>query len=837
MKKLSSHRKNFKERGSESRWKLSYDWFEPDQEGLREALCTLGNGYFGTRGAACESKASGVHYPGTYMAGVYDKLPTRLAGKTIFNEDFVNVPNWLFLTFRIGESEWMTPSSGKILTYKQELDVKRGVLKKIVRVKDIRGRITLIETQRLVHMQDPHRAAIRYCVTPENYEGLIVVRAAIDGNVVNSGVSRYAQLNSLHLKPLKMGTFGKRGVIYLSSKTIQSKIEIAEAARVRLFRNGKEFKPQKHIFKKKKNSICQDFRFFAHKKQRYEIEKIVALYSSRKQSSKYTQGLPYLKRSHSRNPLKAAINSVKDSLRFDSYLSSHEKEWENLWKVFDITTGGDHFSQMVLRLHTFHLLQTASKHNIYIDAGLPARGLHGEAYRGHIFWDGIFIMPFYNLHMPDISRSLLMYRYRRLAAARKYAKKNGYQGAMFPWQSASTGEEETQVIHLNPLSGQWGPDYSSIQRHVSFAVAYNVWQYWKSTGDIDFLSRYGAEIFLSIAHFGSSLLKFSHKDGRFHTYGVMGPDEFHEKLPGSSKPGLKDNAYTNILIAWMLAKSQEILAILPVKARGALLKKIGLSESDVTRWNQMARNIRIIINDKGIISQFDGYFKLKELDWKLYRQKYGVIQRMDRILKAEGKSPDDYKVSKQADVLMIFYLFSLGEVRWLFRTLGYRIDRNIMKRNFDYYLKRTSHGSTLSRVVHCYVAHLLGRNNESRRWFRDVMESDIFDTQGGTAPEGIHAGVMGGSVDIVMRGFAGINVYDDRIKIEPRLPQEWSNLKLNFTHWNRQFVLSITRRYIDIFISGKRSKTIGVPVQIRGKMYSLNIGRHYKIPLKSLKNK
>ena len=189
-------------------------------------------------------------------------------------------------------------------------------------------------------------------------------------------------------------------------------------------------------------------------------------------------------------------------------------------------------------------MQTASTHNTLIDAGLPARGLHGEAYRGHIFWDSLFVMHFFNLHLPNVAKSLLIYRYRRLAQARQSAKINGFRGAMFPWQSGLSGREETPVSHLNPLSGKWGPDYSHFQRHVSFAIAYNIWEYWQRTNDLDFLKHHGAEMILSIAQFGASLTKYSPQDGRYHIEGVMGPDEFHEKLPHRGKPGFKDNAYT-----------------------------------------------------------------------------------------------------------------------------------------------------------------------------------------------------------------------------------------------------------------------------------------------------
>jgi trehalose/maltose hydrolase-like predicted phosphorylase/ActR/RegA family two-component response regulator len=801
-------------------WRLVYEGFRPAEEGLREALCTLGNGYFATRGAASESGASRIHYPGTYIAGVYNKLPTHIAGRTVYNEDLVNCPNWLFLTFKIDAGAWVNLAHSRILFYRQQLDMRRGLLLKKMCLEDAKGRRTIIEAQRFIHMRQPHHAAIRYLIRPQNYEGRITVISALDGTVQNTGVARYRQLNCRHLRLCKLGDYSRNG-IYLLVKTSHSQINIAQAARLRVFTDNKEIRPVGKTLIINQKKIAQEFEIFVHKGGCCEIEKSVAVYTSK---DKDMRG----------EPLESAINSVQTCARFHILFKSHWQVWDELWRKFDIVIEGDSFAQKVIRLHTFHLLQTASFHNTRIDAGLPARGLHGEAYRGHIFWDGLFTMPFFDLHMPQVSRALLLYRYRRLAAARRYAQKNGYAGAMFPWQSGSTGEEETQIIHLNPMSGKWGPDYSRLQRHVSFAIAYNVWQYWKKTGDIDFFMHYGAEILLSIAQFATSLAKYSPKDGRYHTKGVMGPDEFHEKFPRAPKPGLKDNAYTNILIVWTLLKAQQALEILPRRHKRRLFVKLGVNRKELYLWEDISRRMNIVINKEGIVSQFDGYFKLRELNWAAYRQKYGNIQRMDRILKAEGKSPNDYKVAKQADVLMIFYLFTLSEAKDLFQRLGYDFSYELLKKNYEYYIRRTSHGSTLSKVVHCYVAYLVGKLQESWQWFLDVLRSDIYDIQGGTTPEGIHMGVMGGSIDITRSIFAGITIVDgyERIKIEPNLPLNWTGISLKFCYRSDWIFLSVTEREITILIQGKKGKLFSVPVEIYGKLHHFVRGKTYRIHLK-----
>ena len=800
-------------------WKIVYDRFKPAKEGLREALCTLGNGYFGTRGAMAETSASRIHYPGTYLAGGYNKLATSIAGRVAMNEDFVNCPNWLLLMFKIGSGEWIIPSENKILSYKQELDMRRGLLTVKIRIQDQMRRRTMITMQRIVHMAEPHRAAIKYTIMPEDYEGNITIRSALDGTVKNTGVARYRQLNSRHLKLCSIGSFSKNG-IYLSVKTTRSKLVIGQAARVRIFVGGKEKRPPSEIVVKKKKMICQDFGVFVGRRQCCVVEKVVSMYTSK------DKGV--------RNPIKAAVHSAERSVRFDVLLKSHKKEWSRLWDKFDIKIQGDDFLQKTIRLHIFHLLQTASIHNVSIDAGLPARGLHGEAYRGHIFWDELFVLPVFDTHIPSISKALLMYRYNRLQPARKYARDNKYDGAMFPWQSGSTGEEETQTIHLNPMSGKWGPDHSCRQRHVSFAIAHNVWQYWETTADKDFLNKYGAEMLLSIAQFGASLSKYDPKDGRYHTTGLMGPDEFHERLPGAQKPGFKDNAYTNILLAWTLVKALEVLDILPPQHKTRLFRKLGLTNKAIEKWEDISRRMNVSINKDGVIEQFNGCFGLKELDWDGYRAKYKNIMRMDRILKAEGKSPNEYKVAKQADVLMLFYVLSVSEVRELLNRMGYKFHKNTLKKNYNYYARRTSHGSTLSKVVHCYVAHLIGRKAEVWKWFLEVLKSDVYDTQGGTTLEGIHAGVMAGSVDVAIRGFAGISFSGDKIKIQPDIPQALECVKLKLQYRNIWFQVCITRDRVTVYIKGAGSRKRKVPMEICGKFHRFSIGRTYSVPVAGL---
>ena len=459
---------------------------------------------------------------------------------------------------------------------------------------------------------------------------------------------------------------------------------------------------------------------------------------------------------------------------------------------------------------------------------MPARGLNGEAYRGHIFWDEIFILPFFNRHFPEISKALLLYRYRRLDAAREYARENGYKGAMYPWQTADDGLEDTQVLHFNPKSGTWGPDLSRLQRHVSIAVFYNVWRYIYDTDDTQFLNEYGAELMFEIARFWASISTFSPVTNKYHIEGVMGPDEFHETLPGSGKEGLKDNAYTNIMAVWLFDKAAEIGDKIDPVVLKRLMSKIQLNPEELAQWQDISRHMNILIDNDGILEQFEGYKSLKELDWKHYRTMYGNIHRMDRILKAADDSPDMYKVAKQPDVLMTFYTLSPGEVAELLTKTGYQVPDavTLVRNNYAYYEPRTSHGSTLSKVVHSIISsYLYDGHDMAWKWFSEALKSDIEDTQGGTTQEGIHCGVMAGTLDTVIRYFAGISFYNEKLNVHPNLPAQWNKLSLSVCFRNNRYALTIEKN--DIIVTLIESEQDEALVCIAGHHLTLKKGEPY----------
>ncbi len=768
-------------------WIVRFDGFDPKQERLRETLCTLGNGYFATRGSAEETPADAVHYPGTYLAGGYNRRKTEIAGRPLENEDFVNLPNWLGLTFRPEDGEWFHPNAYEILTWTRELDLKQGILTRTLHVRDPQGRETRLCYRRFVSQADPHLAGISLSLTPGNWTGRLQIRSALDGRVRNAGVKRYQQLRSDHLDALLSQPIGEDGIA-LVVRTNQSQLTIAQAARTQLFRQATGVTLE-CTTQTAPGYVAQDMAVTVAPGETVTVEKIAALFTSRDPAVSECR--------------LAAKQAIRHAERFTPLVGQHAQAWQRAWELCDSVVAKQPRIQRILRLHAFHLLQTVSAHTRELDVSIPARGLHGEAYRGHIFWDELFIFPFFTFRLPELTRALLLYRYRRLPQARIAARQAGYQGAMYPWQSGSDGREESQVVHLNPSSGRWIPDHSALQRHVNIAIAYNVWQYYQATLDTDFLSLYGAEMIVDIARFWASAATYNPGLDRYEIRGVMGPDEYHESYPDSETPGLNNNAYTNVMAVWTLQRALDVLALLPTERSKLLRSQLELSERTLGRWADLTRKMRVVFHGDGILSQFEGFETLREFDWDGYREKYGNIHRLDRILEAENDSPDRYQVTKQADALMLLYLLPEDEVIRLLGQLGYPLDHATLRATIDYYFQRTSHGSTLSRVVHAWV---LARIDPQRSWqlFLEALESDINDTQGGTTAEGIHAGVMAGTIDLIQRCYMGMETRGDTVWFRPCLPEVLSSgLAFRFQYRGNWFSVSATQQTLSVtFDSG-----------------------------------
>jgi trehalose/maltose hydrolase-like predicted phosphorylase/beta-phosphoglucomutase-like phosphatase (HAD superfamily) len=811
-REAAERRRRFEERPP-SVWSLVYEGFDPGRQGLREALCALGNGYFVTRGALPEARVDGVNYPGTYVAGLYNRVSSEIAGRTVVNEDLVNVPNWMPLEFRVAGGEWFDVQRAEVLAHRLELDMRQGTLTRHLEWQEPDGRRTSVVQRRFVSMKDEHLAGLETTFRAENWTGRLEVRSGIDGRVVNVGVKRYRDLNPRHLELLGAAEVDKE-TVDVQAETTQSHVRIALAARTRLLRDGKIVQADRRLVDEP-GFIAHDFTLELEEGRPATVEKIVALYTSRDRAV-----------SESRAEARLTLTGAEG---YEGLLVRHEGAWKNLWNRFDIEVdSANEWTETVLHLHIFHLLQTVSPHTIHLDVGVPARGWHGEAYRGHIFWDEMFIFPFLNFQRPILAKALLDYRQARLNAARAAARLAGYGGAMFPWQSGSNGYEETQEVHLNPRSGRWLPDHSHLQWHVNIAIAYNVWQHYQVTGSVQFLRFTGAEMLIEIARFWASVTTWNQEQERYEILGVLGPDEYHDAYPDSDQPGLNNNTYTNVMAVWVLQRALEVLEVLPPHYRQELVDELTIRDNELDRWLEITRKMKVVFHSDGVLTQFEGYEQLLEFDWEGYREKYGNIQRLDRVLEAEGDSPNRYKLAKQADVLMLLFLLSRDELRELLGTLGYEVTADQLARTVTYHLAHTSHGSTLSGVVSAWV---LARYKPEEAWqfLLRALESDIADVQGGTTAEGIHLGAMAGTVDIVLRCLTGMQAHGEVLRFEPSLPPEVKELKFSVHYRGHRIDVALAEDHMEV--SSRPGSAPPIQVVVHDETVELSPGAQHEFPL------
>jgi len=808
----AEHRRRLVERPP-SVWTLAYDSFDPARQGLREALCAVGNGYFVTRGALPEADADGINYPGTYVAGLYNRLVTEIAGRKVVNEDLVNVPNWLPLRFRIAGGAWFDLQQADVIDHRFELDMRHGTLIRQLKWQDADGRRTSVVQRRFVSMKDEHLAGLETTFTAENWSGTLEVRSGLDGRVVNAGVKRYRDLNSRHLAVLGQAEVNKE-TVDLQVETTQSHVRVALAARTRLLHDDRPAEAGRRLVSEP-GFVAHDLTFELEEGRPATVEKIVALYTSRDRAV-----------SESRADARLTLAGAED---FAGLFARHERTWNSLWNRFNIELdSANEWTETVLHLHIFHLLQTVSPHTVHLDVGVPARGWHGEAYRGHIFWDEMFIFPFLNFQRPILASALLDYRHARLTAARSAARLNGYQGAMFPWQSGSNGQEETQELHLNPKSGRWLPDHSRLQRHVNIAIAYNVWQHYMVSGSTAFLRFTGAELLIEIARFWASVATYDGEQDRYEIHGIMGPDEYHEGYPDSDEQGLRNNTYTNVMVVWVLQRALEALEVLPPHYRQELVEELTIRDDELDRWRDMTRKMKVVFHADGVLTQFEGYEQLLEFDWEGYRHKYGNIQRLDRVLEAEGDSTGRYKLAKQADVLMLLFLLSRQELCELLASLGYEVSEEQLARTVTYHLERTSHGSTLSGVVSAWV---LARYEPAQAWqfMMRALESDIADVQGGTTAEGIHLGAMAGTVDIVLRCLTGMRARGPVLRFEPALPPEVKQLKFSVHYRGHRVDVELAEDRMKV--SSRPGAAKPIKVLVHDQTVELGPGARHEFPL------
>lgn len=749
-------------------WKIAY--LEPatgPKSYGQEALLSLGNGFIGWRGAPVFSQESADHYPGLYLAGVYNQTTTPLAGKEIVNEDLVNLPNpQRFRIFIAGQEV----DYRQIKTRESTLDLAQGCEIDRYTFTTAKGILTLV-SQKVVDPINYHLLGLKVALTCD-FTAPLRVESVVDTAVLNHNVARYRDFDS---REFTVETLAPHHVKVL---TRQSRLQIDLAVNTQ---SSQELSKQTQTTT---NELIARFDFTAQAQTTYEFTKVIGVTVSNE--------IGY------DSQLVAQVEQQVAQTPYAKLVSTAQTYWQKVWQDQDLIVEAPNPQiQQLIRLNIFHLQQAANPYaNKHLDASVPARGLTGEGYRGHIFWDEIFFLPYYVRANPDVAKDLLEYRVKRLAAAQKNAQQDQEAGAMYPWQSAMIGDEQAQIIHLNPVNNQWDPDNSRRQRHVSLAIAYNVWSYYHLTGDAAFLNSGALKMLLEISKFWLNRAKID-ASGRYDISGVMGPDEFHENYPGANRGGFKNNAYTNILVAWLLNWLQELAQDSQVDF-AKISQATGFDAAWQNKAQAVSKKLNLEINAQGIVAQFAGYFDLKRLDFAAYQEKYGDIYRIDRILKAEGKTPDAYQVAKQGDFLMAIYVLGAAKTQEVISNLGYHLPSDWLDRNTAYYLERTTHGSTTSRPVFATALVDLHKIPQATDYLVTALGSDFNDIQGGTTAEGIHVGVMGETLEVITRSFAGIDLSQKTIAINPQLPPDWHRIEVHFLAHGVRYRVEVTAKAVTV---------------------------------------
>jgi trehalose/maltose hydrolase-like predicted phosphorylase len=335
-----------------------------------------------------------------------------------------------------------------------------------------------------------------------------------------------------------------------------------------------------------------------------------------------------------------------------------------------------------------------------------------------------------------------------------------------------------------------------------------------------------------IARFWASRAAFDRDRGKYVILGVVGPDEFHTRYPEREQAGIDNNAYTNIMASWVISKALELMASMDQERRTHLRELLNITDQELVLWDNVSKKLYVLLQENGIINQFEGYDGLKEIDLEAYRMKYGDVQRLDRILEREGVSTNDYKAVKQADLLMLFYLFSTEELVQIFSYLGYSFSPSMIPQNIQYYMRYTAHGSTLSRAIHSWV---LARSDRKRSWalFQVALESDFSDIQNGTTGEGIHLGAMAETIDLVQRCYSGMEPRDEVLWFNPLLPEELPAVSFKIRYRGHWLSVLITHDLLRVVVerSWHEAAQIGFDKQI----YAIKQGQFREFVLREKK--
>jgi len=749
-------------------WVLIHEGYDLLTENAVESRFALGNGFLGMRASRPYSRGPTwvswlgyirwASWPRCYVAGLFDRPNTVPPVPAL-----VPVANWSRIRVVLDDQPLLLLEGD--LASARRLDMRRGMLLGETTYRADAG-ITLTGRElRLVSLAD--RAV-----------GLQLGQFSIDRDGVDVMLEADFAMAGMGMEPLQLD----RDIC--AWRTEGSGKSVAMAGSVTLHADGRLLVPERSF------SLRWTWRWRSVAGQVVELARLVTVARSDRLED-------------DPSPVAVDVLARSRTVGWRAVLAAHEAAWRQRWDASDVVIESDDDQvQQALRFAVYHLTSAANPEDERVSVG--ARGLTGDAYLGHVFWDTeTYLLPFYTAVWPEAARAMLMYRYHTLAGARGKAAGMGYKGALYAWESADTGEETTPEHLMGPNGEVIDILTGKMEIHISADVAYAVWQYWRTTGDDRFFLDAGAEILLETARFWASRA-VAEADGMRHIRHVIGPDEYHEDVD--------DNAFTNVMARWNIVRALEAIDILqtqwPERA-SALFSMLALGEAELADWRDAARRIVTGFDPaSGLYEQFAGYHKLEPIDLSLYADRKVPI---DVLIGREQTQRS--QVVKQADVVALIAL------------LPDEFPGTAALANFRYYEPRCAHGSSLSAGIHALVAARLGETATALRYLRQAAAADLeLDPN---SAGGIRIAGLGGLWQAVVLGFAGLDLGGDAIALSPRLPPQWRSMA---------FVVRWRGRRVQVRIAGATLQVAmsdGAPIDllVAGKPHRLQAGTTLEVGL------
>lgn len=751
-----------KGKGKFKNWIVSETEFDINHLAKCESIFCLGNGYMGIR-SATEENYVGQH-KNTFISGTFNKFsdnePTELP----------NVPDLVTIDIFI-DNEIFNLTKGKFYNYERKLNIKTAELIRSFKWKNSAGKIFLFSFKRFVSQKNLHLFATKVEIKAVNKNAKIKFRSGINGQVTNSGDQHFIE----GVKRIYQDKY-----IQMLQKTSQSKIDFVFNTTHNFSINNIKKKLKPH-FSMARRIVDITYEKSLQKGQTICLEKISNIYTSRDTDS-LNKSLLQIKEIS----LSAIIdNSAKG---YDVLFTESKNELLKIWKQIEIKIEGNDYTQTIVNFALYHLLMMTPKHDNR--CGIGAKGLSGEIYKGHSFWDTeIFILPVFIYLLPKVAKSLLEFRFNSLPGARKKAKENGYSGAMYPWESAWIDDGEATPIWAGAdiVTGQTMKCWTGfIEQHISSDIAFAVWQYFKITGDKDFMERYGYEIIFDTAIFWGSRIEWNEKKCKYHIYDVIGPNEYKEHI--------NNDAFTNYMAHWNIEKAIHYCSKLKSENFDVycrLNKKLSLKKNIKILKDKVDKIFLPPVNNERIIPENDSFLNLSKIDLSKYKNQKNVGSifkdfNLDQI--------NEIQVCKQASVVMLLYL------------LNNKFDKETKISNFKYYEPKTLHDSSLSLAIHSILASDVADKPLAYKLFEKASKID-FGQNMDSSNEGIHAASLGGIVQIIICGFAGVRMVGGNLHINPNLPDKFDSIKFSIYWQSNKLEIIITKLDLSIFNHGKENVT------------------------------